>query len=328
MNYSEKIDPENMLGKVLEMPSQLLQSFEVPEMGGEIEKMVFCGMGGSGFGGDLMAARLAGEAKIPAISWKNFGLPAWADEKTLVIITSYSGKTVETINALKEIIARKIPFVAISAGGIMETMAKENGRWMGVPPGYMPRAATAYLVKAQAAIVDSVLSTKLCNELDKTSEFLRGISTEKAQEVSKRIQGRIPWITGYGHLMPTAYRWQTQFNENSKAMAFSSEFPELCHNLLVAIYRDKLLKNIAPIFLRANDEGREMRIIIETTKEMLARNNAPAEEITCSGKSKFEEMFYSIYTGDLASVYFAYLNNENPTPVEPMPLLKERLNKK
>ncbi len=193
------------------------------------ERVIVSGMGGSGIGGNIASALCHQGNSLQITPWKNYGLPAWTKSKDCVICISYSGNTAETLSAAKEAIRLGCKLEVITTGGKLEKLASENNCSITkVEKGHQPRAALPLLL--------TPLLYKLgIPDLDNQIEEIRKlpIREERAQEIAGKLKGRIPCIYANGVMMPVAYRWRCQIEENAKQLAFHHEIPEMNHNEIV-----------------------------------------------------------------------------------------------
>jgi glucose/mannose-6-phosphate isomerase len=303
-----------------------------------INKIIICGMGGSAIGGDLLRSYLWYGMKIPVYVNRNYRLPAFADEHTLVIASSYSGGTEETLACYDEAKTKGCRIICISSGGNLSLLAENDKNLLiTIPRGYQPRCALAY-----SFFPLLILFNKLGFVSDRSKDIFRVINRvrKKAQvyattdetknnalKISKHILGKIPVIYSSTDLLDIVnLRWRGQFGENAKSLAFGNLLPEMNHNEIVGWQENpELLKNLAVIAFRDKDDNgrilRRMDIILELVKPMAGL----VLEIDGEGDSLLERIFDLIYLGDWVSFYLAILHKIDPTPVEKINYLKNKL---
>lgn len=318
------IDSENMIKVLEDYAIQCRDALELPRavsVEGKIRNIVVTGMGGSAIGGDLLKSYLK-DVAIPVFVNKGYNMPEWVDENTLVFAISYSGNTEETISSTNDALERKAKIIAITTGGklgdVVENVIK-------IPKGYQPRAALGYLFLPMLGVlhnsgIKSVKNSELnemLNVLKKKEEF-----KEKAEELAKKIRDKIPVIYSSEMLEPAAYRFRTQINENSKLPAFHNTFPEMNHNEIIG-YKG-MSRNYLAILLRDVHDNERVKKRMEICKDLM-EETVDVEEFHVQGEGILARMFSAIYFGDLVSYYLAILNRTNPTPVEVIERLKERL---
>jgi glucose/mannose-6-phosphate isomerase len=341
-----KYDPMNMLRHIKELPRQCQQAwqeamgFALPFDGREVNKVVILGMGGSAIGGDLTRSLVEPEAKIPVIIHRDYGLPPFVDDKSLVIASSYSGNTEETLSAFAMALGTGARKLVLTTGGKLEAMAEANR---------IPIFKITYPAQPRAALGFSFLPTlcflqKLGLTSDKSTEVaemvkvLEGLSarlddkaplaSNPAKKLARWLYGCLPVIYGAGVAAEAAHRWKTQLNENGKAWAFYEVFPELNHNATVGYPLPKeLAKKTRVVMLRAPSLNPRVRLRYEVTAELLDRAGIAHEYVDSEGEGLLSQMMSLVLFGDFTSYYLAILYRIDPTPVEVISYLKERLAK-
>ena len=342
----QQYDPEGMLARIKELPWQCQQawqaamSFKLPADYRDVDRIVIFGMGGSAIGGDLVRSLAESEARVPVLVQRDYGLPAFVDDRTLVIASSYSGNTEETLSAFEPALKTGAKKLAMTTGGRLQAMAEEHN---------VPVFKISYKAQPRAALGFSFLPTlgalqKLGFLSDKSadvSETVRvleslssridekaPISSNPAKQLAGRLYGCLAVIYGAGVLAEVAHRWKTQINENSKAWAFYEVFPELNHNAAVGYpFPPELTGRIKVVMLRAPSFNRRVRLRYEVTCELLDRAGIAHESVDSEGVSLLSQMMSLVLFGDLASYYLALLYRIDPSPVEVINYLKERLAK-
>lgn len=339
-----KVDASGLLPLTLRFPEQIEEALEIGrkalfEFSYKPEKIVICGMGGSAIGGDITAAWALDKAKVPIFVLRDYLLPAFCDEKTLVIAASYSGNTEETISGYEDALRKKCMVVTVSSGGILERKAKENGTLhIKIPSGMPPRGATAYMLVPQLLILEACGIASCEEELKESVEVCKllreNLKPETPSEINqskiiaKKVLGTIPNIFGMGITAPIAKRWRTQINENSKMIAREDVFPELNHNDTVGWSGDPLPERFSVIILRHKGEFERNRMRIEITKELVLKKAREIIEVWASGETALAKMLSLMYIGDFVSIYIAMLRDIDPTPVPVIENLKKLLAEK
>ena len=344
MDEIKKIDKSNMLSFCIEAPthygnaarlaSQLKISYPKPEA------IIVAGMGGSAIGGELLKDWARDRLAVPVDVCREYHLPAYANKNTLVFATSYSGETEETLSVFLEALKRKCMIICISSGGpLTEFAGKLSIPHLLVPSGMAPRATLPYLFVPLLGILEKMgLAPGVDTEFSETVRALKQISSENSPErplsnnlskkLASNVNGTVPAVYGFGFYRAVAQRLKTQFNENSKNPAKWESFPELNHNEIVGweVARE-FAKLFSVIFIRDDEEPKEIRQRIEVTKEIIGKGGVKLFEVWSSGKSSLARMSSVICVGDFISVYLAVLRGIDPTPVRTIILLKERLKK-
>lgn len=345
----KKYDKSGMLDLVESFPEQCLRAkdigmaFKVPgDLKPKYRNIVFIGVGGSAIGADLVRSYIADEAKVPIFVNRNYTLPNFVDENSLVVAASYSGNTEETLSAYKDAKSKKAALVAITSGGELESLARQdNYPHMTIPKGLPPRCALGY-----SFFPSLILLSKLGIIEDKSSEIYAAIDILKdlrnkkigfnvkgknnlAKSIAGRIHLKFPVIYGgQDRIDSVVTRWRGQLAENSKTLSSSHIFPEMNHNEIVGWENPKkLLKNFIVIILRdAGDHPRTSKRM-DITKGIIEAKLAKVIEVRSVGKDVLSRILSLIYIGDFVSYYLAILNKRDPTPVESVTYLKKELAK-
>jgi len=330
----EGADPGGMLGDVLAQPQQLLdaiwrvESARLPRLdapGG----LVVCGMGGSGVGGDLAAAILGARGRRPIQSVREYELPPWVGQDALVLCASYSGDTEETLACFEQAGARGASRVVITTGGALAAEARAAGvPVIGVPSGFQPRAAIAYMTVAALECATACgAGPSLRAEIEAAAGPLAARAAEWGPEgpddsrpkvLARRLRGRMPVVFGAGATVAVAVRWKTQLNENAEVAACSATLPEADHNEICAWPAEDMR---LAVLLEDPETNARLRRRFELTAEVVGG----AERVSAEGDSAFERVLALVLLGDLASVYLAVLLGRDPVPVVALERFKEGL---
>lgn len=312
--------------------------FSLPKSYADINKIVIIGMGGSAIGGDLLKASVGSTSGIIIYTHRDYDLPGFIDEKTLVVASSYSGNTEETISAFMQALEKPCKKLAITTGGKIIEIARQND----IPVFIIdqvspPRAALGYsllpmlafmqnlrLISSKTREVESMISSleKLEDQWCEKSP----IAKNQAKKLSLNLYGKIAVIYGAGILTDVARRWKTQINENSKAWAFFETLPELNHNAVLGYnYPDDMYNRLFIIFLRCPSIQHRTLIRYGITAELLDRKNIAYQYIDSGGTNPIKHVMSLVLLGDWVSYYLSILYGIDPSPVPEIDLLKKRL---
>ena len=315
-------------------------SFNLPADYAEVDRIIILGMGGSAIGGDLVRSLAETEAKVPVLIHRDYGLPAFVDNRTLVIASSYSGNTEETLSAFELALKKGAKNLAMTTGGKLQAMAKErNVPVFKITYKAQPRAALGFsflpalgflqrlgFIKDKSA--DLAETVRVLEELSTRIDEKAPSSRNPAKKLAQRLYGCLPVIYGAGILAEVARRWKTQINENSKAWAFYEVFPELNHNATVGYqFPPEIARRIRVVLLRSPSLKQRIKLRYEVTGELLDRAQIAHEFVDSEGDSPLSQMMSLVMLGDYASYYLALLYRVDPSPVEVINYLKERLAK-
>lgn len=296
-----------------------------------IQNVVISGLGGSGIGGSIVSELMDKEAAVPITVVKDYTLPGFVNEKTLLIISSYSGDTEETTSAMDDGLAKKAQVVCITSGGKVASKAKElNLPFIIIPGGMPPRACLAYsftqllFVLENYKIIGSGFRKSLANmidQLDKEEETIK----KSAQEIANKIKGKIPVIYTTAPFNSVAVRFRQQLNENSKQLAWNNIFPEMNHNELVGWSESH--QELAVIFLRHKDEFYRTSKRIEISKPIISKHCNTLVEIEGKGNDEIEKAIYFIHFCDWVSLFLAEVKGVDPIEIGVINHLKAELSK-
>ncbi|MBI2654304.1 bifunctional phosphoglucose/phosphomannose isomerase [Candidatus Woesearchaeota archaeon] len=319
------IDNSNMLKVIEDFPQQCKTALELPKgmsVSGKVDKIVVCGMGGSAVGGDLLKICMH-DSKIPVFVVRDYKVPDFVDENTLVFAVSYSGNTEETLAAYEDALKKKARIVAVTSGGQLGSMAK---RVVKIPAGLQPRAALGYLFfPVLGVLVNSGIADVKGKEVEEMLDILSKTDEFKAvgERIAKKIGQRTPIVYASEMLAPVAYRWKTQFNENSKVASFCHTFSEMNHNE-IAGFQTMNRSDFIAIFIRDKHDNERIKKRMDITKEIIS-TRVDVEEVFTKGEHLLSRIFSGIYYGDFASYYLAIANRVDPTPVTVIETLKKKL---
>jgi glucose/mannose-6-phosphate isomerase len=295
----------------------------------EFDKIIVCGMGGSAVGGELLRDLMRGQLPIPIEVSKDYHLPKYADEKTLVFCVSYSGDTEETLSQFVDALKIKCKIICLASGGkLKEWCEKLNLPLIVLPGGLQPRAVLPYLFLPMLTYLQNIGLVNVKGDLEESIKVLNGIDLGEMDGIASDLKDSS--IAIYGQLPSVTRRFKNQFNENSKMPARYDVFPELDHNEIMGYQNLELNKSTSIIFLRDRDETEEMKARIEITRDLIRDSARNVFEIYSSGNSKLAKILSLVYIGDYLSYRLAVLNGIDPEKVENINKLKkglkERLN--
>ena len=293
-------------------------------------------MGGSGVGGALARAALRPQLTRPLELVRDDAPPAWTGPGTLVLCSSYSGDTEETLAAYEAAGAAGAPRVVSTSGGELAARARRDGMpVVPLPGGFQPRAAVGYsfvVALELAALAGAAPSARA--EVERAAGLARELAAEwgpdgaedgEAKAIARRLHGTVPVIAGPGLAAAAAYRWKCQFNENAKLPAFAAELPEAGHNEIVGWADAASLAPFSAVFLEDPDAGERAAARLALTAEIVAGQARAVERVVPRGETRIERLVSHILLGDLVSLYAAVLRGADPVAIEPIDRLKAGL---
>jgi glucose/mannose-6-phosphate isomerase len=290
---------------------------------------LICGVGGSAIGGDLAAAALGERRSKPVVTVRGYTLPPWVSPQWLVLCSSYSGETAETLSCIDAAKRIGVPLVAATTGGTLAETAREAGApVVGLPGVFQPRAAVAYMfvVSAEAAAMAGA-GPRLHAEVEEAAGFLDGCREELdelAQSIAGQLGSTVPVVHGCDLTTAVARRWKTQVNENAKHPAAFSDLPEAGHNELEA-WTEGAAGSLSAVFLEDSDQPERERQRIELTAGLLDERGVTVVRVETRGASRTARMMWSVMLGDLVSVRLAERLGNDPEPVTALDFVKSSL---
>ena len=342
----KQYDPQGMLIHIHNVPElcrqawQMAAAFDLPLDYSGVDKVVVLGMGGSAIGGDLVASLVTAEAGIPIFVNRDYDLPAFIDDKTLVIASSYSGMTEETLSAFKQALNIDSKKLVITTGGRLKELAQEKGipvfsfNYKAQPRAALPFSFLPILNFMQRLGFISDKSADFSEMVDVSEQLSREVNEtvplarNRAKQLAQGLYGKLAVIYGAGITAEVAHRWKTQLNENSKAWSFHEAFSELNHNAVVGYqFPPELAPNILVVMLQSSHLLPPILRRYRITSQILEKANVSFDLIDGSGESPLAQMMSLVLLGDYVSYYLAILNKTDPTPVETIDFLKGELGK-
>ncbi|MCL5876398.1 MAG: bifunctional phosphoglucose/phosphomannose isomerase [Candidatus Bathyarchaeota archaeon] len=307
-------------------------SYSVPD------NIIIVGMGGSAIGGDLFKDWARNKLTVPIEVNREYNLPQYADQKTLVVVSSYSGDTEESLSAFLDALKRGCMVFCVSSGGkLIKAAKKHKVPYLQVPGGMPPRAALPYMLIPLLVYMEKAGLVKgVSEELEETFAVLEKVVEENgperpqndnfAKNTAHFLWNSAPVVYGFGFYRSVAQRFKQQFNENSKSPAKWEYFPELDHNEIVGWSgKGEQCKWFSIIFIRDADEPGEIESRIDITKAIIESAGIVTFDLHVQGKSCLSKMLSTVVVGDFLSVYLAVERKADPTPVRTIDLLKNKL---
>ena len=321
---------------ISEFPNNFLEAKEIAlkanfqQPKNEIHNIVICGMGGSGIGGSLVAKWLENELSVSVTVVKDYSLPAFISKNSLVIGSSYSGNTEETISAVEEAVAKGAHIIGITSGGKMLELCESKAfDVVVVPGGNPPRTALAFSIVQlvnifiQLGMADSKRMDEMMAGQQLIVKEEVGIKAE-ARKLAEYLTGKVGIWYGTSDYEPVLVRARQQFNENGKALGWSHSIPEMNHNELVGWGGGD--ERFAAVFIdtKGNHTRNDKRI--EITKSKIEAYST-VHSIQAKGESQIEQSIYIINIVDWASLYLAEMENTDPIDITVIDFLKSELSK-
>ena len=346
-----KLDKSSVFDSIILFPDQMEQAWQevskikIPlEKFKEVKNIIVTGMGGSALGARIIDSLNFEVLDVPMEIINGYHLPAYANQGTLAIISSYSGNTEETLSCLDEAIRQKCQLFAITNGGRLAELAKDKG----IPayifksrynPSGQPRLGLGYSITAQLALLSRLKFLRLTEaQITEVIHYLNQIRdnllidspTEKneAKRVASDFKEKIIVVVSGEHLIGAAHTFKNMLNENSKTFAVRFSLPELNHHLLEGLAFPKENSEVVKVmFLESEVYDEEIKKRIKVTKEVLKENKIPYGSLLLKGRTRLIQAFETVYLGSLISYYLAILNKVDPATIPWVDFFKKELEK-
>jgi glucose/mannose-6-phosphate isomerase len=306
-----------------------------------ITRIVLAGMGGSG-----LAAKVYKNwpgISLPFEIIQDYDLPTYVDQNTLVIASSYSGNTEETLSAINQALdksksdAEKPLIVVITSGGQLQEIATQNNLPILIlPSGYQPRMTLGYQLRALCELFDSVgISNGTVNQLEQAADWLKDKLSEwipivptnenRAKKLALDVIGKSVVVYSSSKFASVAYKWKISFNENAKTVAWWNQFPEFNHNEFLGWTNQPVEKPYAVLDLRSELDNLQVQKRFAVTEQLLSGQRPAPEVINLVGEDILKQIIWGVGLGDFVSLYTAILSGIDPTPVDLIEEFKNRL---
>jgi glucose/mannose-6-phosphate isomerase len=332
----KQLDSLNMIGEIDNLPDQLGYAYQLGLKHDlsdwkDLRHIVIAGMGGSAIGADLLAAYCASLSPIPVTVHRDYGLPLFArGAETLVICSSHSGNTEETLDAFEAARKAGCRIVVVTTGGELEKLAKENDIpvWTFDHAG-QPRAAIGFsfglllamfqrlgLIPDQKEAVDDAVAFMKRSQQHLKADVIA--AKNPAKRYAGQLMGRWITIVGAGMTAPIARRWKGQLNEIAKAGANFEILPEADHNTLAGTtnHQETLNAHTISLFLRPDSDHPRNRLRSDMTRQIFMLEGMNTDHVDARGKTPLAQMWTLIHFGDYMAYYLAMWYEVDPTPVQ------------
>ncbi len=337
----ERLDREGMLAHLQAIPEQCdlgwRRGIEAAIPGGyaDVKAVVVAGMGGSAMGADLVRAIVQDRLPVPMQVVRDYELPAFVDDRTLVVLSSYSGTTGETLAAFRDATDREAKLVALGGGGrLLDEIDGPAGR---IQTRGMPRAAMA---ESMMLLLGIMQAAGLVDGMKDSAERLPGLAAEQvrkfdvgvpeadnpAKQLARSLAGRLPVVVGSAVLGPVAGRWKAQFNENAEQWAVIDELPEFNHNTIQGIGLPAAAADLLHVLvLTAGVDGSRTRRQGRFGGQLVEETGIPVMFVEAEGDDRLSQAMSLVILGDFVSYYLAMLNEVDPTGIPRIAELKARM---
>jgi len=337
-------DRSGMLAAIAGFPAQLgdgwarTRDLTLPARYRTAGAVAVLGMGGSAIGADLVRGIFSDRLTAPLITVRDYDLPAFVDAGTLVVASSFSGATEETVAALTTALERRCPVVVLSGGGPLLAVARSAELpYVSIPGVGQPRAALGVTLTLLAGLLEragllSLGGDEVSAAVEAAEAAVAACAptepTERnpAKQLAWSIMDRLPIVEAAGYLAPVARRWKTQLNENGKSSAAWEELPEATHNTVVGYAQPEALRDhLFVIFLAGADDHPRNALRRSASADLLTAAHIDHQVVSAAGRGRLAQAAHAIVLGDHVSAYLGILYGLDPTPVAAIGALKARM---
>ena len=347
-NAIKKIDKGGILDSIIALPRQVDQAYrevlalDIPEGYAQAKNIVVTGMGGSALGGRIIDSLTLSKLRAPLEVFTELNLPKYVNEDSLVIASSYSGNTAETISSLKDALDKKAMIIGVCTGGKMEEILKKEKL-----PGYVfnpvanpsnqPRMGLGYsvtsiltiLAKLNFLTLDQTDIVRIVRQMGETAADFGPDSPEKrnlAKSLAIKLKGKIPALVASEHLLGIAHAFKNQLNENAKTFSLLFDIPEMNHHLLEGLKSPHKAKELLNFLLLESElYSAEIQKRYPITRDVIEQNGAETSIYKLHAEGKLEQIFEVLVLGSFVSLYLAILNDIDPSPIPWVDYFKSKL---
>lgn len=350
LSFIKKMDPQAVAESIANFSQQLESGYttakknRLPASYLKYDQIIVCGMGGSNLASEIIKRIFIKEIKIPLALVRGYHLPGFVSPKTLVIISSYSGNTEETLSCLVEAIQAKAKIICLTGGGQLAQIAKKKKLPLFlINPEFNPSNQPRYDLGSQLGMMLLIFKNiKAINLSDKqivqtikelsdfSLNFIPAVSAKKnpAKQLSHQLTNKQLFLIGAEHLLANTHILTNQINESAKQLAMNYQIPELNHHFLEALeYPTKIQKQTAFIFLYSHNYSENIKKRFSATQKLIAKKKIANFVIKLEEPDKLKESLKLLTIGSWISFYLAMINKVNPAKIPWVDWFKKELAK-
>lgn len=345
----QKLDKSNVLGSIESLADQVKHAWESTQNiefkpTAEIKNVVVSGMGGSGLGPDVIKNLFKKELKIPFEVINSYNLPGYVNQNTLVLLSSYSGTTKETLSCATQAQEKNAQIMVITSGGNLAQLVRENNypAYIIDPkhnPSNQPRMAIGYsimgcigllsktkIISIDKKQIDEIITTILC--VDEKCRVNVSLENNQAKLLALELIDRRPVLIASEFLTGAAHVATNQFNENAKYFVDYKTIPEINHHLLEGLSLPKSnATNHVFVFINSKLYDSRNQKRFRLTQQVVEKKNIDALAINLETTSKFTQVFELITLMSYTNFYLAMLEGIDPAPIPTVDWFKDQLKK-
>ncbi|MBI5906634.1 bifunctional phosphoglucose/phosphomannose isomerase [Candidatus Saccharibacteria bacterium] len=342
LKYIHQRDGQDALGIAEKQWRQYTHKFDIdwPDDGWQPKAVMVAGMGGSALAATALAAVPGLDVAFEVV--RDYDLPKHVDESYLLVCSSYSGNTEETLSIASQALSlpesKRPRIVFVSSGGKLQKIAKEQDLTLvSLPGGYQPRFTFGYQYSALAQLFERAGLVKgLSGRVEQGAMIVKKVveswrpdvaSKENlAKRIALELAGKSVVIYSSPKMFPGAYKWKISINENAKNVAWCNQYPEFSHNEFIGWTSHPVQKPYAIVELRSQHDHPQIQKRFEVSDRLLSgRRSSPVVVDIPKGVNQLEDLMWVVALGDFVSIYLALANGVNPTPVDLIEKLKTEL---
>ena len=344
----KSLDKSGVWRSIEALPQQCQQAWEethglnLPADYSQVSEIVVAGMGGSGLSADVISSLFKDKLKVPLLVERSYSLPDFADQNTLVIVSSYSGTTEETLSCLKDAQARGCKLLGITTGGTLAELMKTQSI-----PGYIfnpthnpagrPRLAIGYSVFGQIGLLAKLglidLPTAILPQMISTmNQFIAEYKlqvptpTNQAKKLASQLTGKIPVLVTAEHLTGVAHVFNNLLNESAKNFSIHVVIPELNHHLLDGLnFPQNNSQTLVFLLFNSSLYPQSIQHRFAITEEVIQKNQLLSMAINLQSSTIYAQAAEFLVLGSYVNYYLAILNGIDPAPVPWVDYLKNKL---
>lgn len=332
------LDKQDVLDSVKQLPKQCLHAFEsvsgisVPAQYAEIDSIVMCGMGGSGLGARVIESAYAEALTVPIVRVNEYHLPGFVSPRTLVICSSYSGNTEETVANFDVGVTKGAKMMVIGTGGkLIDMAASANVPYYKIDPTFnpsnQPRMAIGYSIVGQLGLVAKTGVIALTQgEVAECVSTMEAVNVESAKDLARTLLGKIVIFVSAQHLVGAVHVFNNQLNENAKSLSFDVAIPELNHHLLEGLTNPPEVKDrLLFVFVESALYSTQIVKRFAITKKIVEKNNIATCSISLTSDTVLNQVFELVQKGAYSSFYASMLYGIDPAPIPWVDYFKQAL---